>query len=151
MTFRWLISHFVRINIHSNSSFYRMKCKFVWTRMVTRRWPAFVEFMLHYRINNNSNIELEVMKFCEIFQRPSWNYEQGRGKLLRLDRDWNNLKRPFSVCQFLKGENLTFWPIFERKFGPAALCFMRSTHYFFSHNLMRCCTSFSSEQWVWIY
>ena len=57
MTFRWLISHFVRINIHSNSSFFKMKCKFVWTRVVTRRWPAFVEFMLHYRINNNSNIE----------------------------------------------------------------------------------------------
>ena len=150
MTFRWLISHFVRINIHSNSSFYRMKCKFVWTRMVTRRWPAFVGFMLHYRINNKSNIELDNEILWNI-PKTFLKLRAKQGKTLRLDRDWNNLKRPFSVCQFLKGENLTFWPIFERKFGPAALCFMRSTHYFFSHNLMRWCTSFSSEQWVWIY
>ena len=150
MTFRWLISHFVRINIHSNSSFYRMKCKFVWTRMVTRRWPAFVGFMLHYRINNKSNIELDNEILWNI-PKTFLKLRAKQGKTLRLDRDWNNLKRPFSVCQFLKGENLTFWPIFERKFGPAALCFMRSTHYFFSYNLMRWCTSFSSEQWVWIY
>ena len=89
------------------------------------------------------------MKSCQIFQNLLENSGEERKEVLEVHKDWNNLKRPFRfVNSFREKEFNVLTRLQNKTIVPSALCFMRSTHYFFAHNLMkwhRSCLLYTSD------